>query len=191
MTGRALSSVLIVDDDVHLRTALRHAFRTEGFDVWECASVNEALHALEEEAPHLVITDVRLLDGSGVDVVRAAAALTPMPVVIAISGKASASEAFRVSEAGARAYVEKPLSFKKLLQEIEKANSSAPPLETLLKAQVGHKDLRALGEDIRIELTKEAVARADGNLTQAAKLLRVSRQAVQHTKRRKMTPPDE
>jgi DNA-binding NtrC family response regulator len=179
-----------VDDDVHLRTALRHAFRTEGHEVREAATLREALDALEDQVPDLVICDVRLPDGSGVDVVRAATALSPLPLVVAISGKASPSEAFQVAEAGARAYLEKPISFRKLREEVERVRSSAPPLDPVLRAQVGHVDLKALGDDVRTELVNEAMALADGNVTQAAKLLKVTRQAVQHNKRRKLTPPD-
>ncbi len=190
MTGRALTSVLIVDDDVHLRTALRHAFRIEGLEVSDSASVADAIAALDAAVPDLVVTDVRLTDGSGLEVVRAATARTPMPIVVAISGKATPSEAFAVAAAGARAYLEKPISFKKLLAEIDLARSSPPLLDAVLKAQVGHVDLKALNEDVRTELIREAVARADGNLTQAAKLLKVTRQAVQHTKRRKLQTPE-
>lgn len=190
MTGRALSSVLVVDDDAHLRTALRHAFRTEGHEVREAGSVREALAALAEAVPHLVVTDVRLTDGSGIEVVRAATALSPLPIVVAISGKASPTEAFQMAEAGARAYLEKPISFRKLLEEVERARSSAPPLEPVLRAQVGHVNLKALGEDVRTELVSEAMALAEGNVTQAAKLLQVTRQAVQHTKRRKLDVTD-
>lgn len=190
MTGRALSNVLIVDDDVHLRTALRHAFAAEGHEVREAASLREALDALEDAVPDLVICDVRLLDGSGIEVVRAATALSPLPVVVAISGKASPSEAFQAGEAGARGYLEKPISFRKLREEVERVRSSAPSLDPVLRAQVGHVDLKALGEDVRTELVNEAMALANGNLTQAAKLLKVTRQAVQHNQRRKLTPPD-
>lgn len=190
MTGRALSDVLIVDDDDHLRTALRHAFRTDGHEVREASSLAEARAAFEERVPHVVITDVRLPDGSGIDVVRLATALSPLPVVVAISGKASPTEAFQVAEAGARAYLEKPISFRKLKAEVERVHTSAPPLEPVLRAQVGHVDLKALGDDVRTELVSEAMARADGNVTQAAKLLKVTRQAVQHTKRRKLTRSD-
>lgn len=191
MTGRALSKVLVIDDDTHLRTALRHAFVAEGYTVRDGATVAEAVLALDEGVPDLVVTDVRLPDGSGIDVVRAATARAPMPIVIAISGKASPSEAFAVAEAGARAYLEKPLSFRKLLEEVERARTSPPLLDSLLKAQVGHVDLRAFSEEVRIGLVKEAIARAEGNVTQAAKLLKVTRQAVQHTRRRKMTLPDD
>jgi two-component system response regulator RegA len=184
MTGRPLSNVLIVDDDVHLRTALRHAFLTEGYVVREAGSLREALDALAAAVPDLVICDVRLLDGLGVDIVRAATALSPLPLVIAISGKASALEAFQVAEAGARAYLEKPISFRTLLEEIERLRSSAPPLDPVLRAQVGHVDLKELGEDVRTELVSEAMARAEGNVTQAAKLLRVTRQAVQQAARK-------
>ena len=136
MTGRALKSVLIVDDDIHLRTALRHAFRAEGFDVTDCSCVAEAEAALDEEVPDLVVTDVRLTDGSGIEVVRAASARAPMPIIVAISGKASPPEAFSVAAAGARAYQAKPISFKKLLDEIERARSSPPLLDVVLKARI-------------------------------------------------------
>jgi two-component system, response regulator RegA len=190
MQGRALSSVLIVDDDEHLLGALRMAFLAQGYEVLGAATIEDAILCLGKQVPDLVITDVRLPDGSGLDVVRAALKRAPMPIVIAISGEATPAEAFQVAEAGARAYVEKPVSFARLLAEVEQASSSAPRLDPFVKAQLGHVDMKALNEGLRLELVREAMARCGGNVTQAAKLLHVTRQAVQQALRRSSESTD-
>jgi FixJ family two-component response regulator len=69
----------------------------------------------------LVIADVRLPDGQGHQVLRAAMALSPIPVLVAISGKASASEAFSLARSGAVAFLEKPFG----LAELERLLRSA------------------------------------------------------------------
>lgn len=184
MTGRELRKVLIVDDDAHLRTALRHAFLTHGLDVTDVETVASAMALLDDEPFDLIVVDVRLPDGTGADVVRAATACAPMPLVIAISGRASPTEAFEVASSGARAYLEKPVSFRALWEHVERARDTPPSLDAFIKASVGHVNVKSFGDGLRVEMMQEAVARSGGNVSQAAKLLGVTRQAVQQSLRR-------
>mgnify|MGYP003444535416 FL=1 len=111
------SRVLIVDDDAPLRRALSRFFRGSSLDVCEAKSVAEALPLLGGE-PDLVITDVRLPDGSGRRVVEVASQQRPAPVIVAMSGLASAREAFALAQSGARIYLTKPFAERELVDGI-------------------------------------------------------------------------
>jgi len=111
------SRVLIVDDDAPLRRALSRFFRGSSLDVCEAKSVAEALPLLGGE-PDLVITDVRLPDGSGRRVVEVASQQRPAPVIVAMSGLASAREAFALAQSGARIYLTKPFAERELVEGI-------------------------------------------------------------------------
>lgn len=115
LTGFA--RVLIVDDDAPLRRVLTRFFRTQGVAVCEAKSVAEALPLLDGE-PDLVITDVRLPDGSGRKVVEVASRQRPSPVIVAMSGLASAREAFALAQSGARIYLTKPFAERELVEGI-------------------------------------------------------------------------
>jgi DNA-binding NarL/FixJ family response regulator len=109
--------VLIVDDDAPLRRALSRFFRNAALDVCEAKSVFEA-EKLLGGAPDLVITDVRLPDGSGRRVVEVANQQRPAPVIVAMSGLASAREAFALAQSGARIYLTKPFAERELVDGI-------------------------------------------------------------------------
>ncbi|HET8936517.1 MAG TPA: response regulator, partial [Polyangiales bacterium] len=113
----AFSRVLIVDDDAPLRRVLSRFFRTLSLEVWEAKSVAESLPLLDGE-PDLVITDVRLPDGSGQKVVEVASQKRPSPVIVAMSGLASAREAFALAQSGARIYLTKPFAERELVDGI-------------------------------------------------------------------------
>ena len=68
-----MTTVLLIDDHELIRQGLAGAFaQADGFDVaGQAGSVEDGLALAEELAPDVVVTDVRLPDGSGLDVVRA------------------------------------------------------------------------------------------------------------------------
>lgn len=109
--------VLIVDDDAPLRRALARFFRSAGLDVTEAKSVAEALPLLAGE-PDLVITDVRLPDGSGRQIVEDAHLRRRPPLIVVMSGLASAREAFALAQCGARVYLTKPFAERELVDGI-------------------------------------------------------------------------
>ena len=65
-----IKSILIVEDDDALRDRLAIAMQKRGFEARTAASVAEGLAAIEQDVPGFAIIDLRLLDGSGLDVVR-------------------------------------------------------------------------------------------------------------------------
>jgi CheY-like chemotaxis protein len=150
------------------------------------ARVSEAETAAEARAllalsppPDLVAIDVRLPDETVFEVLDVAARRSPAPRVIAMSGQASPEEAFRLAQKGVRVYLPKPVSIGQLEEAVRVAMGEAPILEPLLSASVGHVPLREVQSEVRRVMVTEALARTEGSKSGAARLLRVSRQALQ------------
>ncbi|MEM6783150.1 MAG: response regulator [Bacteroidota bacterium] len=79
----ASGDLLIVEDDDDMRAVLRLGLEREGWAVREAASVGEALATLDEEAPALVLLDLVLPDGSGVEVLDALDETVPVVMLTA------------------------------------------------------------------------------------------------------------
>lgn len=110
---RGVSRALVVEDDPGIRRAIVRMLVNFGVSVEQASSVKQAAGMLVPPLD-LVLADVRLPDGSGHSVIAAALRLTPVPVLVAISGVASASEAFDLARAGAVAFLVKPFGLNEL-----------------------------------------------------------------------------
>jgi DNA-binding response OmpR family regulator len=102
------SSILVVDDESDFLSTYRRLLSRDGFRVVEAATRSEALAALAREAFALVIADLRLPDGDGLDVVRAARGATQPTPAIVVSGFASAAARDAALNAGATAFYARP-----------------------------------------------------------------------------------
>jgi DNA-binding response OmpR family regulator len=102
--------VLIVEDEVDLARTCERLLRRHGYDVVTATTRASALTALATGASRLVVCDVRLPDGSGLDVVRAATQQTPRVRAIVMTGWASETERRAARDAGADEYMTKPFS---------------------------------------------------------------------------------
>ena len=174
--------VLIVEDHKPLRQALARAARGWGAEVLEAGSIREASAGLAQK-PDLVIVDVALPDGNARPIVEQAVKMRPAPAVIAMSGQASAEEAFELARLGARRYLAKPISLEDLTRSVEEALGDRPDLAPLVAAHVGNTPMRQLLDEVRGVMVDEALAREHGSRSGAARMLGVSRQAVQQAVR--------
>lgn len=120
-TGR-FARALVVDDDDALRRTLVRFLRGLQTEVLEARTLDEALRLLAR-GPDLVMTDVRLPDGSGCAVAEMASRLNPQPLVVAMSGLASASEAFSLAQWGVRVYLAKPFAPSDLIESVQELAS--------------------------------------------------------------------
>ena len=174
--------VLIVEDHKPLRQALARAARGWGAEVLEAGSIREAFECLAQ-APDLVIVDVALPDGNARPIVEHAVKQRPAPAVIAMSGQASAEEAFELARLGARRYLPKPISLEDLTRSVDEALGDRPDLAPLVAAHVGNTPMRQVLDEVRGVMVDEALARKHGSRSGAARILGVSRQAVQQAVR--------
>jgi DNA-binding NtrC family response regulator len=106
----AANVILVVDDERDLTATCERLLRRLGYRVVTADSCAAALAALAEDRPALVISDVRLPDGSGLDVVSAARRqATPIPSIV-VTGQPSERGRRAAADVGAAAYLAKPFS---------------------------------------------------------------------------------
>jgi DNA-binding response OmpR family regulator len=105
--------LLVVEDDDHIRTALRWALEDEGYDVAEAGSGEEALQAVAVSAPDLMVVDLMLGSMDGVDVIRQVRRALDLPIIV-VSARADTSDIETALDAGADDYVTKPCAVKEI-----------------------------------------------------------------------------
>lgn len=113
--------LLVVDDEPSLRETLDIALRRAGHTVRCAASAPEALEALAASSFDLVITDVRMPDMSGIDLLARIKAVDPAVEVIVATAFARAEDAVEVMKAGAYDYIIKPFNLEELRVLVERA----------------------------------------------------------------------
>ncbi len=115
-----LAPILIVDDESEMRSALSHALTRSGFSVESAASGKEALLKLKKASVSLVITDLKMPEMSGMEVLGAAKNIVPGIPVIVITAYGSIHNAVEAMQAGAADYLLKPFSFETLETTVKK-----------------------------------------------------------------------
>lgn len=184
--------VLLVEDDIPLRDAIQNAaldwtvrIHTNGRDhevrpseILVAASVAEGLAQLERGS-ELLIVDVRLGTENGLAIVRRALEIEPATTILAISGQATATEAFQLAALGVRGYLGKPFDLHELRAAIQGALEAPPDLQPGARAQVGYRPIHAVQDEVKLAMLKRALQLGDGNITHAAKRLGITRTAVQ------------
>jgi DNA-binding NtrC family response regulator len=108
------SSVLVVDDEPGMRTALRANFLRYGWHVETANGVREAARAFELTSFDLVVSDIRMRDGDGFEVMCSVLKNSPSTAVILLTAFGSVPEAVESMRSGAFDYLTKPVSFEQL-----------------------------------------------------------------------------
>jgi CheY-like chemotaxis protein len=119
-------SVLVVDDEADLLATYERLLRWWGYRVTTVASVAAGLVALERDCPDLVIADLRLPDGDGFQLVRAARNTPRPPPIIIVNGVPSADRRRAAVTAGAAAFLAKPFRSSTLQQLVQSALAYPP-----------------------------------------------------------------
>ena len=114
--------ILVVDDDLSMREFLELMLTREGYDVHLAANGQQALAKMGDEGPFdLVITDIRMKQLSGLDVLRRVKTLNPETIVILISAFATAETAVIAMKEGAFDFFPKPFKIEELKSVIRRA----------------------------------------------------------------------
>ena len=113
------SRLLIVDDDAYLRTSLRQQFVAEGFDnIFDVGSATGLNTALKEANPDLILLDIQMPDGNGVEICKRLRREGFAKPIVMLTAKNAESDIIEGLEAGANDYVTKPLRMGELLARI-------------------------------------------------------------------------
>jgi DNA-binding NarL/FixJ family response regulator len=118
-----VTRVLIVDDHELFRAGVRGQLEPTVDVVGEAAGVDEAVGLIEATAPDVVLLDVHMPDGGGVEVLRRASQLEAAPRFLALSASDAAEDVIAVIRAGARGYVTKSISAAELRDAIERVRA--------------------------------------------------------------------
>ncbi|MCI0471919.1 MAG: sigma-54 dependent transcriptional regulator, partial [Candidatus Aminicenantes bacterium] len=113
--------ILVIDDDPSIRNMLAIVLKKSGFDVTCTESGKTALEKLKKESFDLVISDIKMPDISGIDLLKKIKVISPEIPVIMITAFASANDAVEAMKLGAEDYVTKPFSLDELKIIIDRA----------------------------------------------------------------------
>lgn len=130
MPSPAAPSLLVVDDEPDLRTLYELTLLREGYDVETAGSVEEAWQRLNERSYNVVITDMRLPDGNGLDLLRRLEAADRGEKTIVITAYGSAENAVEALKAGAFDYLTKPVDLRQFRGVVASALGRLPPTPT-------------------------------------------------------------
>jgi DNA-binding NtrC family response regulator len=132
--------ILVVDDDAAMRDFLREELEREGFRVFGAADGRAGIERVKQGGIDLVVSDVKMPDLDGLDLLREIRAVEQTPYVITITAFGSIDTAIRAVKLGAYDYVTKPFELDQLLLTIEKA--------------LGERELRSEVSRLRAEVAR-------------------------------------
>ncbi len=156
-----MKPIWIVDDDQSIRFVLEKALAREEFAVRSFTNPRDVIAALEDDAPQVLVSDIRMPGGSGIDLLAKVKEMHPgLPVIImtAYSDLDSAVSAF---QGGAFEYLPKPFDVPKAVELIRRA------VEESLREQVGDEKSAQMPEMLGQAPAMQDVFRAIGRLSQS------------------------
>jgi len=164
------TSLLVVDDDAVFRRRLSRAFAERGFEVREAAGAAEAMERARAESPEWALVDLRMPDGSGLDVVRELATLDPTTRIVVLTGYGSIATAVEAVRLGAADYLTKPADVDEILARLEgrtpdPSQAVATPTPSLARVEWEH--------------IQRVLADCGGNVSRAARVLGLHRRSLQ------------
>ncbi len=117
----ALDRILMVDDEDLIRWSLQQKITNWGYRAFEAPNAQSALAIVERESPDLVLLDIHLPDGSGIDVLKAIKESNPRAIVVMMTAYGVLEDAVAALRLGAYDFVAKPLNFEELRATIGNA----------------------------------------------------------------------
>lgn len=128
--------ILVIDDEPQIHTFIRISLVAEGFTYLGAQSIAAAKQVIQQDSPHLLILDLGLPDGDGMDLVNLVRATSNTPILI-LTARDEEDEKIRLLEAGANDYLSKPFGIRELivrvkvlLRDLVNTHSPADILET-------------------------------------------------------------
>ncbi|TKK88393.1 response regulator transcription factor [Herbidospora galbida] len=152
-----MASLLLIEDDVTIRTALVRALRDKGHAVASAASALDGLRMALDDRPDLVVLDLGLPDLDGAELLRMLRAVSAVPVIVATARDGDA-ESVRVLDAGADDYLVKPFTAAQLDARVRAVlrrtgSVAGDPTVTVGGLRVDPRGREALLDGRRLDLT--------------------------------------
>jgi DNA-binding NtrC family response regulator len=179
-----VSRALVVEDDAALCRTLLTALRPWAIETRSAENLAEARRQLSEFRPELLVLDFMLPDGTAADLLADVIATSPLPAIVAMSAFAEPKDSFLLAELGVRAYLQKPIDLRAFDEGVRKALMEPPAIDVSARQAVGRVGLKDAEQALRRVMVKEALDRAGGSRRGAARLLKISREFLQHALRK-------
>ncbi len=164
----ATKRLLIVDDDQPLLNRLARAMERRGFEVRTADSVAAGIAAAQEQPPDYAVVDLRLADGSGLDVVQALRSVQPATRIVMLTGYGAIATAVAAVKAGAVDYLPKPADADAIEAALLADGALPPPPELPMSA-----------ERVRWEHIQRVFEQCERNVSETARRLRMHRRTLQ------------
>ena len=162
-------SLMVLDDDMPLRTRLGRALEQRGFEPVLVGSVAEALAAIRRQPPAFAVLDMRLDDGSGLKVVEAIQAARTDAKIIMLTGYGNIATAVQAVKAGAVDYLSKPADADDVVRALlATGDAPAPPPENPMSA-----------DRVRWEHIQRVYELCNHNVSETARRLSMHRRTLQ------------
>jgi two-component system, response regulator RegA len=162
-------TLMVLDDDAPFRVRLARALGQRGFDVTPVGSVAEARDALKRVAPAFAVVDLRLEDGSGLEVVEALHQTREDAHAVILTGYGAIATAVAAVKAGAIDYLPKPADVEDIVNALLSAKENRPdPPENPMSA-----------DRVRWEHIQRVYELCNHNVSETARRLNMHRRTLQ------------
>lgn len=162
------SSLLLVDDDEVFLNRLARAMEKRGFQVICAGSVSAARDIVRDNAPAHAVVDLRLEDGSGLDVVDALREAREDARIVVLTGYGAIATAVAAVKMGATDYLAKPADADEVTRALLSAGTLPPPPDTPMSA-----------DRVRWEHIQRVYEQCDRNVSETARRLHMHRRTLQ------------
>lgn len=167
--GDTTRSLLIVDDDAPFRIRLARAMEKRGFNVVAVESVQMGIEIAQTQPPAFALVDLRLSDGSGLDVVKTLREVRPDARVVMLTGYGNIATAVAAVKAGAVDYLPKPADADAVEMALLADGRPLPePPENPMSA-----------DRVRWEHIQRVFEQCDRNVSETARRLKMHRRTLQ------------
>jgi len=156
-----MKPIWVADDDQSIRFVLERALTREQFNVRCFANPRDVLSALETDAPQVLVSDIRMPGGSGLELLSKVKQQHPGLPVIVMTAYSDLDSAVSAFQGGAFEYLPKPFDLPKAVELIRRA------VDESLREQVGHEADAAAPEMLGQAPAMQDVFRAIGRLSQS------------------------
>jgi two-component system, response regulator RegA len=166
------TSLLIVDDDETFRERLARAFRERGFEVRTASDYEQAAALAQHEAPELAVIDLRMPGRSGLELLRELKRIDAETRVVVLTAYGSIATTIDAMKLGAVYYLQKPADVDDILAALGHDAAAEAVLATPAEQAPSL-------ERVRWEHINRVLSECGGNISEAARRLRLHRRTLQ------------
>lgn len=162
-------NLLLVDDDAPLRRSLTRALERRGFQVLAAEGLAEAKEHARLHRPEFAVLDMRLAEGSGLDLVRTLRTLRPDVRIVIVTGYGNIATAVAAIKAGAVDYLAKPVDADDVANALLRSGDGLPPPP----------DNPMSADRVRWEHIQRVFEQCNRNVSETARRLNMHRRTLQ------------